>query len=211
MKHAPTFEYEHLYWQQDIAQIAGIDEAGMGALAGPVVAAAVILPPDFSVPGVRDSKTLSVRQRELLVVAIQQQALAWAVGQASVAEITTLNIRRAAHLAMQRAVDQLLPQPLLLLVDGNPCQPHPTIPASTLVKGDICSTSIAAASIVAKVHRDQIMVKLDQEWPQYGFAQHKGYGSQAHLAALATHGACSHHRPTYAPVAHLLTPASEVS
>lgn len=208
----PDLSHEQLYWQQGIATIAGIDEVGMGALAGPVVAAAVILRQESGmrnqelgkkrkIPSIRDSKTVSAKQREQLVPYIHRVALAWAIGEASVAEITALNIRRAAHLAMQRAVDQLAIVPELLLIDGNPAQPHPDIPATNIIGGDGLSLSIAAASILAKVYRDSLMVELDAKFPAYGFAGHKGYGSQKHLDALAEHGPCEHHRPSYAPVA----------
>lgn len=202
--HIPTFEYESPYWQQGMAAVAGIDEVGMGALAGPVVAAAVVWAPGVMITGVRDSKVLSATRREALALQIQVQSQAWAVGEASVAEITTLNIRRAAHLAMRRAVEQLSVVPQLLLIDGSPAQPHPHIPAVSIIRGDAQSLSIAAASILAKVHRDRGMVVLDEQFPAYGFATHKGYGSARHLAALAEFGPCPHHRPTYAPVAELI-------
>lgn len=209
----PTLDHETIYWQQGVTFIAGLDEAGMGALAGPVVAGAVIISAEVVSSmqqvvrknkkrlQIRDSKTLSVTQREELAILIKNNVQAWAVGEASVEEITTLNIRRAAHLAMRRAVEALSVAPELLLIDGNPAQPHPTIPAINIIKGDALSISIAAASILAKVHRDALMVKLDAAFPVYGFAGHKGYGSAAHLEALAAHGPCACHRPTYAPVA----------
>jgi ribonuclease HII len=214
----PTFEPEQEYWQQGITLLAGIDEAGMGALAGPVVAAAVVFDSsggtqkskrksqNYGVASsdnvlVRDSKTLSARQREKAAGWIKGHALAWAVGVASVEEITSLNIRVASHLAMRRAVDRLAVRPDLLLVDGTPAQPHPVIPAVNIVDGDALSLSIAAAGILAKVHRDDLMCRLDRKFPVFGFASHKGYGSVAHLAVLAKLGPCSCHRPTYAPVA----------
>ncbi len=183
----------------------------MGALAGPVVAAAVVFNNSTQAEksseklsinvSIRDSKTLSTGQREKAACWIKEFALSWAVGSASVDEITALNIRGAAHLAMQRAVDKLKVKPDLLLIDGNPAQPHPNIIAVNIVKGDALSYSIAAASIIAKVHRDNLMTKLDSLFPIYGFAQHKGYGSRDHLAMLNKHGPSLHHRPTYAPVA----------
>lgn len=205
----PTFEFENLYWEQRITRVAGVDEAGMGALAGPVVAGAVIFSKEMPTTNeekisIRDSKTLSQKQREKAAEYIQKHALAWAVAEASVEEITELNIRRAAHLAMQRAVDQLSPQADILLIDGNPAQPHQTIPAVNLIDGDALSFSIAAASILAKVHRDSIMTALDKDFPQYGFAKHKGYGAKVHMEALQTAGPCIHHRTTYVPVAKLL-------
>ena len=199
----PSFDYEQQYWQQGIC-VAGVDEAGMGALAGPVVAAAVLFaaPPDLTeVPPVRDSKKLSAKQREVAAVWIQETATGWAVGEADVTEIDTLNIRVASHVAMQRAVDELTTTPDLILIDGNPAQPHPTIPATTVIGGDGLIFSIAAASILAKVHRDAIMVALAAEFPEYGFAAHKGYGSATHLAALREHGPVAPHRTSYAPVA----------
>lgn len=207
-----TFQYEAVYWQQGIKIIAGIDEAGMGALAGPVVAAAVIFDSVlvtgswFLVPDlIRDSKTLSARQREAAVTWIQTNAVAWAVGEASVAEINTFNIRRASHIAMRRAVGKLSVQPELLLIDGHPASPHPSIAATNLIKGDQLSFSVAAASIIAKVHRDRLMIALHTIFPDYNFAGHKGYGSSRHLAALNKHGPSPHHRAHYAPVARLLT------
>lgn len=208
----PTWEYEELYWQQGISLIAGIDEAGMGALAGPVVAAAVLFKQQdqnfqFSSANfqIRDSKTLSAKQREKAAEWIQEHAEASAVAQASVEEISALNIRNAAHLAMRRAIEVLGSVPDLVLIDGTPAQPHASIPAVNIIDGDALCISIAAASILAKVHRDSLMQKLDAEFPAYGFAGHKGYGSASHLAALREHGPCPHHRPTYAPIAALLT------
>lgn len=199
-----SFDHEQQYWQQNICLVAGIDEAGMGALAGPVVAAAVIFRKDVAVKDdrglIRDSKRLSPKQREKAAVLVKESALAWATGEASVEEITHLNIRRASHLAMRRAVDNLSDQPELLLIDGTPAQPHSLIPAVNIIDGDALVFSIAAASILAKVHRDTIMTALDAQYPQYGFAKHKGYGSSLHLAALKEHGVCPYHRPTYAPV-----------
>ncbi len=204
-----TFDYEQPYWQQGITRIAGIDEVGMGALAGPVVAAAVVFSPsdEGEREGVviRDSKTLSAKQREKAAIWIKEHALAWAVGEASVEEITQLNIRAASHLAMQRAVDALSHSPELLLLDGTPAQPHPAIPAINFVDGDAFVFSIAAASIVAKVYRDARMAALDADYPQYGWGSNKGYGSRLHLVALDSHGPTLHHRASYAPIARLLT------
>jgi len=200
----PTFAYEQEYWNQGISLVAGVDEAGMGALAGPVVAAAVIFGPDCPLTELRDSKVISAKKREKLAQDIADHAITWAVGEASIEEITKLNIRRASHLAMLRAIAQLKPTPILLLIDGTPAQPSPDIPAVSIVDGDALSCSIAAASILAKVHRDQIMATLDTVFPQYGFAGHKGYGSSTHMAALQEFGACPQHRPTYAPVAAVL-------
>lgn len=206
----PSFEYEQQYWQHGVELVAGLDEVGMGALAGPVCAAAVIFRREIhnasasrrtEIPSIRDSKTLSAKQREIAATWIQEQSLSWAVGEASVEEITELNIRNAAQLAMRRAVDGLTKTPDLLLLDGTPAQIHPLIPTTNIVNGDALSFSIAAASILAKIHRDAIMINLDATFPNYGFASHKGYGSKQHLQALEEFGASPHHRPTYAPVA----------
>lgn len=199
-----SFEHEISYWKSGIKVIAGIDEVGMGALAGPVVAAAVIFSENIiPLHLIRDSKQLTPEQREQVALWIHGHAHAWATGEASVAEIATLNIRGASHLAMHRAVTALKVAPELLLIDGNPANPHPTIPASNIIRGDQVSASIAAASIIAKVYRDHLMVKLDSEYPAYGFAKHKGYGTAQHLTALRERGATPHHRSAYAPVARL--------
>lgn len=206
----PTFAYEQQYWQHGLTLVAGVDEVGMGALAGPVVAAAVIFDraAELGIKNqelrIRDSKTLSAKQREQANVWIQENALAWSIGEATVAEITTLNIRGAAHLAMQRAVAGLTTAPEVLLIDGNAIPKNLPAAAECIVKGDSKSWSIAAASILAKVHRDTIMTKLDEEFPHFGFAGHKGYGSAAHLAAIRERGPCIHHRPAYAPIKAIL-------
>lgn len=202
---SPTFECETQFWQQNIKIIAGLDEVGMGALAGPVVAAAVIFGNEVTINNLRDSKKLSAKQREKASQLIKEKALAWAIGAASVAEISQINIRRAAHLAMRRAVDRLKIKPEILVIDGNPAQPHPLIPAMNIIKGDGTVASISAASIIAKVYRDQLMREMHQLYPAYGFDTHKGYGSALHLAALSQFGPCPEHRPTYAPVAAALT------
>lgn len=181
-------------------RIAGIDEVGRGCLAGPVFAAAVILPVDHTLQGLADSKKLTAAQRERLVPQIQQQAVAWALGVASVAEIDTLNILQATLLAMRRAVAAL---PLLAtrcLVDGNQ-NPRIGLPTQLVVGGDAQHPSIMAASILAKVARDAEMARLDVEHPGYGLAQHKGYGTAQHLAALRRHGASPVHRLSFAPCA----------
>jgi len=206
MNDITNFDAEAAYWQQGIA-IAGVDEAGMGALAGPVVAAAALFSAEVDLtnaPKIRDSKKLSAKQREVAAVWVQKTASAWAIGEATVAEIDATNIRAASHVAMQRAVDQLGITPDLILIDGNPAQPHPSIPAATIVGGDGIVFSIAAASILAKVHRDAEMVALALEFPEYGFAGHKGYGSALHMEALKEHGAVPPHRVSYAPVAAVL-------
>ena len=183
--------------------IAGVDEAGRGPLAGRVFAAAVILDPQQPITGLADSKRLSAKRREALSTLIQQRALAWAIASASVEEIDRLNILHASLLAMQRAVAQLDPVPQQVLVDGNHC-PKLEIPTQAIVKGDASVAAISAASILAKVARDAELIALDQRYPQYGFAQHKGYPTAAHRQALQEHGACPEHRRSFAPVRELL-------
>lgn len=205
----PDFTMETLLQHQSIDPIAGIDEAGMGALAGPVVAAAVIIIDLKKTEGlgIRDSKTLSPRKREEIAHLIKAISV-WAIGEASVQEITKHNIRRASHLAMRRAVDSLSLKPKLLIIDGLPAQPHPHIPAQNVVAGDSTCISIAAASILAKVHRDFIMERLGKQFPQYKFERNKGYPTQEHKRALLQHGLCFHHRPTYTPVRETLQRSS---
>lgn len=183
--------------------IVGVDEAGRGPLAGPVCAAAVILDPERPIAGVGDSKTLSAGRRERLETLIQEQALAWAVAWASVAEIDQLNILQATLLAMQRAVAALSIQPTRALIDGNHC-PALTIPAEAIVGGDGVIPAIGAASILAKVARDRLMCELDAECPGYGFAQHKGYPTRAHREALVRLGPSRWHRRSFAPVRAVL-------
>ena len=180
--------------------VAGVDEAGRGPLAGPVVAAAVILDPRKPITGLADSKTLSPAKRERLFHEIRAKALCCSIAQASAQEIDALNILQATLLAMQRAVAGLRLPPKLVLVDGNRL---PVLPmrADAIVKGDAKVAAIAAASIVAKVHRDQLCVALDALYPAYGFGKHKGYGTAEHLTALALHGPCPEHRISFRPVA----------
>ena len=180
-------------------QVAGVDEAGRGALVGNVVAAAVILPAQFDLPGLTDSKKLSARQREALFDAITAQALAWCAAVASPAEIDAMNIHHATLLAMRRAVEGLATPPQSVLVDGK-FTPDLAMPARAIVGGDASEACIAAASIIAKVTRDRQMAELEARFPGYGFAAHKGYGTKAHLAALARLGATLEHRRSYAPV-----------
>ena len=186
-----------------LALTAGVDEAGRGALVGNVVAAAVILPARFALPGLTDSKKLSARQREVLIDGITAQALAWCAAAASPAEIDTLNIHPATLLAMRRAVEGLATAPQQVLVDGK-FTPALAMPARAIVGGDASEACIAAASIIAKVTRDRQMAELDARFPGYGFAAHKGYGTKAHLAALARLGATPEHRRSYAPVRAVL-------
>ena len=180
--------------------IAGIDEAGRGPLAGPVFAAAVILDPARPIRGLRDSKVLKAQRRDALAAEIRLHAIAWAVASADVEEIDTLNILQATLLAMRRAVEGLSVAPTEALVDGNQC-PRLACTVHAIVKGDRDVAAISAASILAKTSRDALLVALDREYPLYGFAQHKGYPTPEHLAALERHGPCPAHRRSFAPVA----------
>lgn len=179
--------------------VAGIDEAGRGPLAGPVVAAAVILDPGRRIRGLADSKLLTPERREELAILIRARSIAWATGQADVGEIDTINILHATMLAMCRAVAALPVLPEEALVDGNRC-PALTCRVRAIVKGDRDVASISAASIIAKTTRDALLRELDKLYPVYGFAQHKGYGTPEHLAALERHGPCAVHRRTFAHV-----------
>lgn len=183
--------------------VAGVDEVGRGPLAGPVVAAAVILDPARPIAGLADSKKLSEAKREALAPIIRERALAWALGRAEVEEIDTLNILHASLLAMRRAVLALSTAPELALIDGNRC-PELPCPAEAVVKGDSRVAAISAASIIAKVARDREMVELDAHYPGYGLAGHKGYPSPAHLDALERLGVTPIHRRSFAPVRRLL-------
>ena len=185
------------------ADIAGVDEVGRGPLAGDVVAAAVILDPRRPLAGLRDSKKLSQRRRVQLAQLIRDNALAWAVARATVAEIDEINILQASLLAMHRAVEALDPQPGYVLVDGNRL-PRWQYAAEPVIKGDDRVPAIAAASILAKVQRDSELVALEQEYPGYGFAAHKGYPTAAHLQALHTLGVTPVHRRSFSPVKNLL-------
>lgn len=185
--------------------VCGIDEAGRGPLAGPVVAAAVILDPARPIAGLDDSKKIGEKKREALVLLIRERALAWAVAEASVAEIDRLNILRATLLAMQRAVAGMGIRPTRALVDGNRC-PQLDIPVAAVIGGDGTIAPIAAASILAKTVRDAGMRELHARYPQYGFASHMGYPTAAHLQALAAHGVSPVHRRSFRPVARRLAP-----
>lgn len=178
------------------ALVAGVDEAGRGPLAGPVVAAAVILDPERPIKGLADSKALTPLRRESLYEQILQYAYAYAIGRAEVWEIDTLNIFQATLLAMQRAVNALAVVPARVLIDGTHCPVLP-IPAKAIIKGDVQIPAISAASILAKVTRDQEMVAMDQIYPGYGFVNHKGYGTPEHIAALSQLGPCDIHRRTF--------------
>ena len=187
--------------------IAGVDEAGRGPLAGPVVAAAVILDDRQPIRGLGDSKVISPRRRERLFDEIRAKALACCIAEASVEEIDQLNILQATLLAMRRAVEGLRLVPQRVLVDGNRL-PTLKVPAAAIVKGDALVPAISAASILAKVHRDRLCLALHDTWPAYGFAAHKGYPTADHLAALRQHGACPVHRRSYAPVRAVLDAAA---
>ena len=183
--------------------VAGVDEAGRGPLAGPVVAAAVILRPGVNIEGLRDSKQLTPARRETLALEIRERAVAFALGSAEVSEIDALNILRASLLAMSRAVAALATAPGEVLVDGNHL-PELGCRARAVIGGDRCIPAVSAASILAKVARDEIMADLDRRYPQYGFARHKGYATAAHRQALKTHGPCAVHRLSFAPVREAL-------
>ncbi|MDM1277815.1 ribonuclease HII [Acinetobacter indicus] len=181
-------------------KIAGVDEAGRGPLVGTVVAAAVILDPNNPIAGLNDSKKLSEKKREKLFIEIQEKALAWAIAEASPAEIDELNILQASLLAMRRAVEALQVQPDQVLVDGNKIPQGLNMPCEAVVGGDALHAEISAASILAKVIRDRQMLELDQKFPQFGFAKHKGYPTKAHFEAIALHGVTTEHRRSFGPV-----------
>jgi ribonuclease HII len=207
LKRFLTLEKLGLRWD-GVGLMAGVDEAGRGPLAGPVVAAAVILNDLEPIKGLNDSKALTARARERLFDEIRGRALCCSIGQASVEEIDALNILQATMLAMRRAVEGLRLKPHMVLVDGNRL-PGLQVPAQAIVKGDSKVKAISAASIIAKVHRDQLCMALHEAHPQYGFDGHKGYPTAAHLAALQTHGACPQHRRSFGPVRKVLErPAS---
>ena len=196
MEKLDLWEMERELHAEGIWLICGVDEAGRGPLAGPVCAAAVILPPEAELPGLNDSKKLSEKKREQLFPEIQRLALAWSVAFASVEEIEERNILGATMLAMNRAISGLSLKPELALIDGNRNQ-EIQVPSRCVVHGDARCASIAAASILAKVSRDRLMVELAREYPQYDFDRHKGYGTRAHYAALREYGPCPAHRPSF--------------
>ncbi len=197
---------EDAIYARGFARVAGVDEAGRGPLAGPVAAAAVILPRDLLCPGLDDSKKLSARKREAIYhLLCEDPRVVWSVALATAAEIDALNILRATHLAMRRAVEGLKVVPDYCLIDGLPVRGF-AWPHDGIVKGDGRSCSIAAASIIAKVTRDRLLHDLDAEFPQYGFAKHQGYGTKQHLEALRIHGPCCQHRRSFEPVAQLPLP-----
>ncbi len=184
------------FWNKDLIE-AGCDEAGRGCLAGPVFAAAVILPQTFKHPLLNDSKQLIDKQRKLLRPIIESEAIAWSVAEVSVEEIDTINILQAALEAMHRAVYQLTTTPEHLLIDGNKFRPFPEIPHTCIIGGDAKMKNIAAASILAKTYRDDRMDELHEEFPQYGWIRNKGYGTADHRAAIKQHGITIHHRKSF--------------
>ena len=196
MSNVNMWEIEDGFYAQGVKVICGVDEAGRGPLAGPVCAAAVILPEHLELPGLTDSKKLSDKKRRELFPLIKEQAIAYGIGLASEKEIDEINILQATFLAMQRALDQLNVKPDLALIDGNREKDF-GVPVKTVVKGDSLSANIAAASVLAKVTRDDLMLEMAETYPEYGFEIHKGYGTKAHYAALTEHGPSSIHRLTF--------------
>ena len=196
MSNVNMWEIENTYYSDTVTYICGVDEAGRGPLAGPVCAAAVILPRDLEIPGLTDSKKLTDKKRRELFPIIKEQAIAYGIGFASEQEIDEINILQATFLAMQRAIDQLEGKADLALIDGNR-QRDFGLPAVTVVKGDSLSASIAAASVLAKVTRDDLMLEMAEIYPEYGFEIHKGYGTKAHYEALRKHGASPIHRQSF--------------
>jgi len=201
------FEFERALWGRGTARVAGVDEAGRGPLAGPVVAAATILPAKWAetglpreLDGLNDSKQLTAAQRERFFAYLTASGeVEYAVAQMDSVQIDEINILRATHRAMNAALADLIPQPQHVLVDGRPV-PTMRVPQTAIVKGDARSYSIAAASVLAKVTRDRLMLEFDRQWPAYGFAGHKGYGTARHLAAIAAYGPCPIHRKSFAPL-----------
>ena len=196
MNNVNMWEIEDSFYSDEIQVICGVDEAGRGPLAGPVCAAAVILPKHAELPGLTDSKKLTDKKRRELYPLIMEQAVAYGIGFATEQEIDEINILQATFLAMQRALDQLTVKPDLALIDGNREKDF-GLPVKTVVRGDSLSANIAAASILAKVTRDNLMVEMAEKYPQYGFEIHKGYGTKAHYAALREYGASPVHRMTF--------------
>lgn len=189
-------QHENEALAQGFAMVCGIDEAGRGPLAGPVCAAAVILPKGCELEGINDSKKLSEKKRNTLFDLITEKCLAYSIAWATPAEVDKINVLQATFLAMERAVEGLPIQPDMVLIDGNQMPPL-SLPARTIIRGDAVSASIAAASVLAKVSRDRFMVELDGQYPEYRFATHKGYGTKAHYEALALYGASPVHRQTF--------------
>lgn len=190
------WEIENSFFDQGIQYICGVDEAGRGPLAGPVCAAAVILPPNIDIPGLNDSKKLTDKRRRELMPVIKECALAYGIAFADESEIDSINILQATFLAMERSMQQLSIKPQLALVDGNRAKDF-DIPVKTVIRGDSLSASIAAASVLAKVTRDDLMLEMAEKYPNYGFDVHKGYGTKAHYEALSKYGPCPIHRTTF--------------
>ena len=188
---------------KDVVTIAGVDEAGRGPLAGPVVVSAVILPPYSEIEGLNDSKKLTQKKREILMPHILEQAIAYSITIIDVNTIDELNILGATHYGMRKSIMDLTVRPDIAFIDGLPL-PNPPVQQINLIKGDSRSANIAAASILAKVTRDRIMVELDKEYPQYGFEKHKGYPTKEHFSRLKEYGPCLHHRKSFGPVAACL-------
>jgi ribonuclease HII len=201
MKHSYiNLEIERTFWLQSIERIAGVDEAGRGPLAGPVVAAAVIFPKEFIIDSVDDSKKCTAKQREELFKLIMEQAISVGVGIVDHEVIDRINILQATILAMRKSIENMNIQPEYALIDGNSFK-HETLRFQNIIGGDAKSFTIAAASIVAKVTRDRLMCELDIRFPQYGFARHKGYGTRQHIEAIRTYGLCEIHRRSFHPSA----------
>ena len=196
MSDRTMWEIEDALYAKGIQTICGVDEAGRGPLAGPVCAAAVILPPHLEIPGLNDSKKLTDKRRRELYPVILEKAVAYGIGFADHKEIDDVNILQATYLAMERAMAQMSMRPDIALIDGNRAKDF-GLPVQTVVHGDSLSANIAAASILAKVTRDDAMLELAERYPQYGFEVHKGYGTKAHYEALAQHGPCLIHRMTF--------------
>ncbi len=195
-------EYENELYEKGITLIAGVDEVGRGPLIGPVVAAAVILPKGFYHPGIKDSKKLSEKKREELYKVITENALSIGVGTISEEVIDEINIYEATKIAMKEAINNLSPSPEHVLIDAMKLEL--IMPSTSIIKGDALSESIAAASIIAKVTRDHLLMKMDEEYPMYDLKNNKGYGTKKHLEALEKYGACKYHRKSYSPVTKVL-------
>lgn len=200
---------EQRFKEKGFKSIAGVDEVGRGPLAGPVVAAAVIMPVDFKIEGLNDSKKLTAKKRQKLAKQIKENALAWQIEIMDVDFINKYDILKATFAAMQKCVLNLETKPDCILVDGNQTIPNINIPQFAIVKGDSKCKTISCASIIAKVYRDEIMLELDKLYPQYKFSKNMGYGSKAHLDALKKFGATSHHRKHFAPVADVIEQKNE--
>ena len=196
MSEVNMWQIENEHFENGVKIICGVDEAGRGPLAGPVCAAAVILPPNADIPGLNDSKKLTDKKRRELYPIIKEQAIAYGIAFADEKEIDDINILQATFLAMQRAIDMLSVKPELALIDGNRAKDF-GIPVQTVVHGDSLSASIAAASVLAKVTRDDVMLEMAKQYPEYAFDIHKGYGTKAHYDALRAHGACPIHRMSF--------------